>query len=79
MIRFRLDFDLCFVRAISEKFDGVSAGKYTIGLGQQRLAFVEDREDVYSMALTGTNLKKFDFRSFGGFLNLCSDSQPCRV
>ena len=37
----------------AEKFDNVSAGKYTIGLGQQHLAFIEDREDVYSMALTG--------------------------
>lgn len=35
-----------------EKFDGVSAGKYTIGLGQTNMAFVNDREDIYSMALT---------------------------
>jgi hydroxymethylglutaryl-CoA synthase len=37
----------------SEKFDNVSAGKYTIGLGQQRLSYVEDREDVYSISLSG--------------------------
>lgn len=35
-----------------ELFDGVSAGKYTIGLGQQCLSFVNDREDVYSIALS---------------------------
>ncbi len=27
-----------------EKFDGVSAGKYTIGLGQTRMSFCDDRE-----------------------------------
>ncbi|QPG75205.1 3-hydroxy-3-methylglutaryl coenzyme A synthase [Brettanomyces nanus] len=35
-----------------EKYDGVSTGKYTIGLGQKNMAFVNDREDIYSMALT---------------------------
>lgn len=27
-----------------EKFDGVAAGKYTIGLGQTKMAFCDDRE-----------------------------------
>ncbi|KAL5598552.1 hypothetical protein BROUX41_003518 [Berkeleyomyces rouxiae] len=35
-----------------EKFDNVSAGKYTIGLGQKSMSFCDDREDIYSMALT---------------------------
>eukprot|EP00887_Chlorella_sp_A99_P005543 scaffold1.g5543.t1 len=35
-----------------EAQDGVPAGKYTMGLGQQGLAFVGDREDVVSMSLT---------------------------
>ena len=35
-----------------ENFDGVSKGKYTIGLGQQSIAFTGDREDVNSIALT---------------------------
>ena len=35
-----------------EKFDGIPAGKYTIGLGQTNMAFVNDREDIYSFALT---------------------------
>jgi hydroxymethylglutaryl-CoA synthase len=35
-------------------FDGVKAGKYTIGLGQSYMAFADDREDINSMALTGT-------------------------
>ncbi|KAF4459203.1 hydroxymethylglutaryl- synthase [Fusarium albosuccineum] len=38
-----------------EKFDGVSAGKYTIGLGQTRMSFCDDREDIYSFALTATS------------------------
>ncbi|XP_033217917.1 hydroxymethylglutaryl-CoA synthase 1 [Belonocnema kinseyi] len=35
-----------------EKFDGVSAGKYTIGLGQSRMGFCTDREDINSLCLT---------------------------
>ncbi|CAO3699794.1 unnamed protein product [Rhizopus microsporus] len=35
-----------------EVFDGVSAGKYTIGLGQEKMAFIDDREDVQSICLT---------------------------
>lgn len=30
----------------------MSAGKYTIGLGQTNMGFVNDREDIYSMTLT---------------------------
>lgn len=35
-----------------EVHDGVSSGKYTIGLGQDSLAFCGDQEDVISMSLT---------------------------
>ncbi|KAI0477718.1 putative hydroxymethylglutaryl-CoA synthase [Xylariaceae sp. FL0804] len=38
-----------------EKFDGVSTGKYTIGLGQTKMTFCDDREDIYSLALTATS------------------------
>lgn len=38
-----------------EVFDGVSAGKYTIGLGQSRMGFCSDREDVNSLCLTVVN------------------------
>lgn len=42
-----------------EKFDGVSTGKYTIGLGQTKMTFCDDREDIYSFALTAvSNLLK---------------------
>ncbi len=34
----------CVDQADLEKFDGVSAGKYTIGLGQTRMTFCDDRE-----------------------------------
>jgi hydroxymethylglutaryl-CoA synthase len=44
-------------RCISEEdlevFDGVSKGKYTIGLGQRYMAFTDDKEDINSVALTG--------------------------
>lgn len=42
----------CVNQAELEKYDGVSTGKYTIGLGQTNMGFVNDREDIYSMALT---------------------------
>jgi len=35
-----------------EAADGVSAGKYTVGLGQDRMAFVDDREDANSIQLS---------------------------
>jgi len=35
-----------------EKFDGIPAGKYTIGLGQDKMGFCSDREDVHSLCLT---------------------------
>lgn len=35
-----------------EAFDGASAGKYTVGLGQSKMGFCSDREDIHSMCLT---------------------------
>jgi len=45
-----------------EKAYGVSAGKYTIGLGQDCMAFTGDREDINSVALTVVHslLEKYD-------------------
>jgi len=42
----------CVDQAELEKFDGVSQGKYTIGLGQTKMSFCDDREDIYSISLT---------------------------
>ncbi|XP_008421310.1 hydroxymethylglutaryl-CoA synthase, cytoplasmic isoform X2 [Poecilia reticulata] len=39
-------------QAEMEKFDGVAAGKYTVGLGQARMGFCSDREDINSLCLT---------------------------
>lgn len=35
-----------------EKHDGVSAGKYTVGLGQSKMGFCTDCEDINSLCLT---------------------------
>ncbi|CAG9795583.1 unnamed protein product [Diatraea saccharalis] len=35
-----------------EKFDEVSSGKYTVGLGQHKMAFCSDREDINSICFT---------------------------
>ena len=37
-----------------EDFDTVSKGKYTIGLGQDKMGFCSDREDINSLCLTVT-------------------------
>ncbi|KAF2828829.1 hydroxymethylglutaryl-CoA synthase [Ophiobolus disseminans] len=52
----------CVDQAELEKFDGVSQGKYTIGLGQTKMSFCDDREDIYSLALTSLSslLKKYN-------------------
>ncbi|KAJ6028289.1 hypothetical protein N7540_003865 [Penicillium herquei] len=42
----------CVDQVELEKHDGVSEGKYTIGLGQKKMSFCDDREDIYSMSLT---------------------------
>ena len=34
----------CVDQSALEKFDGVSEGKYTIGLGQTKMSFCDDRE-----------------------------------
>jgi hydroxymethylglutaryl-CoA synthase len=38
-----------------EKFDNVSTGKYTIGLGQLKMSFCLDNEDINSICLTALN------------------------
>ncbi|KAK0281846.1 3-hydroxy-3-methylglutaryl coenzyme A synthase [Friedmanniomyces endolithicus] len=52
----------CVDQTELEKFDGVSAGKYTIGLGQTKMSFCDDREDIYSLTLTTVSslFKKYD-------------------
>jgi len=35
-----------------EAHDGIPAGKYTIGLGQTKMGFCDDREDIHSLCLT---------------------------
>jgi hydroxymethylglutaryl-CoA synthase len=35
-----------------EIYDKVSAGKYTVGLGQGKMGFCNDREDINSLCLT---------------------------
>ncbi|KAI9738971.1 MAG: 3-hydroxy-3-methylglutaryl coenzyme A synthase [Claussenomyces sp. TS43310] len=59
----------CVDQVELEKFDGVSQGKYTIGLGQTKMSFCDDREDIYSFALTACSnlLSKYqiDTKSIG--------------
>ncbi|GAA5870250.1 hypothetical protein JCM3774_004622 [Rhodotorula dairenensis] len=52
----------CIDETDLEKFDGVAAGKYTIGLGTDKMAFCDDREDINSFLLTVTKnlLEKYE-------------------
>ncbi|MCJ1431391.1 Hydroxymethylglutaryl-CoA synthase, cytoplasmic [Xylographa pallens] len=76
----------CVEQAELEKFDGVSSGKYTIGLGQTKMSFCDDREDIYSMALTTVSslLRKYsiDPKSIGrlevGTETLLDKSKSCK-
>ena len=49
-----LTVNLTISRRVSEleTFDGASAGKYTIGLGQKRMGFCSDLEDINSLCMT---------------------------
>jgi len=52
----------CVSETDLEVFDGVSKGKYTIGLGQEYMAWPDDREDINSFALNAVSglLEKFN-------------------
>ncbi|KAI9464723.1 hydroxymethylglutaryl-coenzyme A synthase C terminal-domain-containing protein [Boletus coccyginus] len=52
----------CISEADLEIFDGVAAGKYTIGLGQEYMACCDDREDINSFALNAVSglLEKYN-------------------
>ncbi|KAJ7105470.1 hydroxymethylglutaryl-coenzyme A synthase N terminal-domain-containing protein [Mycena crocata] len=52
----------CISEADLEEYDGVSKGKYTIGLGQEYMAWPDDREDINSFALNAVSglLEKFN-------------------
>ncbi|KAF5320297.1 hypothetical protein D9611_011379 [Ephemerocybe angulata] len=45
----------CVSESELEVFDGVSEGKYTIGLGQEYMAWTDDREDINSFALNAVS------------------------
>ncbi|KAJ1636891.1 hydroxymethylglutaryl-CoA synthase [Pavlovales sp. CCMP2436] len=45
----------CVAQKDLEVADGVSEGKYRIGLGQERMAYVGDREDVNSIAMSAVH------------------------
>ncbi|KAJ0107503.1 hydroxymethylglutarylsynthase [Diaporthe amygdali] len=52
----------CLDQALFEQYQGVSAGKYTIGLGLKYMNYCDDREDVCSLALTAVSslLRKYN-------------------
>ncbi|OJD36534.1 hydroxymethylglutaryl-synthase [Diplodia corticola] len=52
----------CIKQDDLEKFMGVSPGKFTKGLGQTKMSFCDDREDMYSLALTAVSslMRKYD-------------------
>ncbi|KAH9616923.1 hypothetical protein KSS87_015237 [Heliosperma pusillum] len=52
----------CVQQEALEVHDGASKGKYTIGLGQDCMAFCTDVEDIISMSLTAVNflLEKYN-------------------
>jgi len=54
-------------QAKMEEHDGVSTGKYVIGLGQQQMVYCSPRQDIYSLALSAVSsfmTKNADIVSF---------------
>ncbi|KAL7588284.1 hypothetical protein Lser_V15G40137 [Lactuca serriola] len=56
-------FNTTYARDTLEDFDGVSKGKYTIGLGQDCMAFCSEVEDVISMGWALNELELEDLFS----------------
>jgi Hydroxymethylglutaryl-coenzyme A synthase N terminal len=53
----------CVDQSELEKFDGVSQGKYTIGLGQTKMSFCDDREgELFRSASINNNFNVCNFR-----------------
>ncbi|CAE6534590.1 unnamed protein product [Rhizoctonia solani] len=52
----------CVSEVDLENYDGVSTGKYTVGLGQEFMAYTDDREDINSFALSVVSslMEKYD-------------------
>jgi hydroxymethylglutaryl-CoA synthase len=59
-----------------EVFDGVSSGKYTVGLGQTSMAFCDDLEDINSICLTATH--NLLGQSWIFVFDVCHDYKPLR-
>ncbi|KAJ3390996.1 hypothetical protein HDU84_006668 [Entophlyctis sp. JEL0112] len=60
-----------------EQFDGASAGKYTIGLGQLNMSVCDDREDINSICLTAVSnlLEKYAINPASiGFLEVGTET-----
>lgn len=60
-----LQFLQCVDQAELEKFDGVSTGKYTIGLGQTKMSFCDDVEGMSTSPCqleNGSNISKTSTR-----------------
>ncbi|KAI9847161.1 MAG: 3-hydroxy-3-methylglutaryl coenzyme A synthase [Sclerophora amabilis] len=51
----------CVEQSELEKHDDVAPGKYVLGLGQTRMSYCNDREDIYSITLTALSslLRKY--------------------
>lgn len=74
-------FLLCWVCVILqgalEEHDGVSKGKYTIGLGQDCMAFCTDVEDVISMRSLAILNKLFTVTNVFLVINLIRALMGC--
>jgi 3-hydroxy-3-methylglutaryl CoA synthase len=51
----------CVDQSELEKFDGVSQGKYTIGLGQTKMSFCDDREGEFAADYGPTSIREPEF------------------
>ena len=67
------------LQADLEEANAVSAGKYTVGLGQEAMAFTGDREDINSIALTVVQVHTRKIHFLNNFSIDMFDIQNSRV
>ena len=63
----------CVAQDELEKFDGVAAGKYTIGLGQTKMSFCDDREGMGLVFWHASKARRHLTRNQCRHLLLCTD------
>jgi Hydroxymethylglutaryl-coenzyme A synthase N terminal len=61
-----------------EAYDGVSRGKYTVGLGQREMAFVDDRYIIFYQSYSPLHVDDTVLSVCNEFLVVCAAQNPAQ-